>query len=49
MRVCGVDGNGFVAMASARTRRDDVVALLEFDDSRERRSRTICGMSIRWV
>jgi hypothetical protein len=51
---CGADGNGFVGMALAGTRKDfedfeDLLLELVELDSRDIRSRTICGMSTRWV
>jgi hypothetical protein len=52
---CGADGKGFVGMALAGTRKDfedfedlllELVEHVELD-SRDIRSRTICGMSTR--
>ena len=48
IRDCGEEGNGWVRIAFPWTRKD-VDVLLELDDSRDRRSRTISGVSMRWV
>lgn len=48
MRVEGDDGKGYVRMAFDWTRwEEEEDVLLELDDSRDKRSRTTCGMSMR--
>jgi hypothetical protein len=45
---CEADGNGVVGIAPASTRKVEADVLLELD-SRDRRSRTTCGVSRRCV